>query len=474
MSYHSDSLTNPRPGESHGFWPGREEWRLLRGFYLAGGLTKLFEVFWPFQFAYLFLVMERPEWALLPLMAESGAALFLELPTGVVADRWGRKLSVLVGMGVSALALALVPLATAQSGTWQLAAVLACFAGWGAGTAFISGAREAWVVDNLAAEGRSDLVRVYFARADSFKALGTVGASGLGFLLLMTSSVSRALLDSLWLVGALGVILSLLVASSILEKAAPATAASDEPTGEWSALLMGFRIILRSPRLLLFSLALVAASFPEQAMDDAFDMAMLIRGMDARLLAPLVIVSELLGMPSPLIGLALARRFGTIRVLAWFALAAILGAGVMIFRPGLWITGFLYVALTFVDCVFDPLSLGHLQRLLPSSYRATATSTVMQLGGILELLGIGMFAMLLGEHSEEISESMPDLIEIFTGAATSVPQTPIVWPGLAVPDLAIVLFGASGLLSLPLLLWSATARKAEESRQEEAPPRGAG
>ena len=51
------------------FWPQRDERRLLGRLYLAVGIGERFDVIWPFQFAYLFMVMERPEWAVIPLLA---------------------------------------------------------------------------------------------------------------------------------------------------------------------------------------------------------------------------------------------------------------------------------------------------------------------------------------------------------------------------------------------------------------------
>jgi MFS family permease len=96
-------------------WPQRDERRLLGRFYLAGGIGELFDVIWPFQFAYLFMVMERPEWAVIPLLVESATALLAEIPTGAFADRFGRRRAVILGDVLSAAGLLLVPPAAQQS-----------------------------------------------------------------------------------------------------------------------------------------------------------------------------------------------------------------------------------------------------------------------------------------------------------------------------------------------------------------------
>ena len=69
--------------------------------------------------------------------------------------------------------------------------------------------------------------------------------------------------------------------------------------------------------------------------------------------------------------------------------------------------------------------------------------------------GIGLFALLLGEHSEELQAATPDLLEAFSGGAATHVDVPIGLFGLPVTDLAIVLFILAGLAATPLLLLGA-------------------
>ncbi len=93
------------------------------------------------------------------------AAVFLfELPTGVVADTYSRRLSLIVGylgMGTAWLAVAFV------SAPW---AVIALWAAWGIAYTFTSGAEEAWVADEVGA----DRVSRVFLRAARFGQAGAV------------------------------------------------------------------------------------------------------------------------------------------------------------------------------------------------------------------------------------------------------------------------------------------------------------
>lgn len=74
-------------------------------------------------------------------------AFLLETPTGIVADVYSRKLSVIIGFllfGLGFMLEGLIP---------TLASVLIAQVIWGAGATFISGALQAWIADELGEQG---------------------------------------------------------------------------------------------------------------------------------------------------------------------------------------------------------------------------------------------------------------------------------------------------------------------------------
>jgi MFS transporter, DHA3 family, tetracycline resistance protein len=96
--------------------------------------------------------------------AMEGAVFLFEIPTGVVADTYSRRLSLIIGylgMGAAWLAVGFV------STPWI---VIALWALWGIAYTFTSGAEEAWVADELGAE-RSSYV---FLRAARYGQAGAV------------------------------------------------------------------------------------------------------------------------------------------------------------------------------------------------------------------------------------------------------------------------------------------------------------
>jgi MFS family permease len=114
----------------------------------------------------------------------TAAMALFEVPTGVVADTRGRRVSFLLSESTLALGtLAYVGVAAINGGL-----LLFCLAGviLGLGYTFYSGAVEAWLVDALKATGYRDELDRVFARASIVSSIamitGTVGGGLLGQL----------------------------------------------------------------------------------------------------------------------------------------------------------------------------------------------------------------------------------------------------------------------------------------------------
>ncbi len=114
-----------------------------------------------------------------------GLVLF-EIPTGVVADAWGRRVSYLLG------ALTLLVSTLLYLYMWQIEAA---FWGWalasmtiGLGYTFFSGAVEAWLVDALAFAGFTDDLEIVFGRGQTVAgAAMLVGSVAGGFVAQLTN-----------------------------------------------------------------------------------------------------------------------------------------------------------------------------------------------------------------------------------------------------------------------------------------------
>jgi MFS transporter, DHA3 family, tetracycline resistance protein len=103
------------------------------------------------------------------------AVIFVfEVPTGIVADVYSRRLSVILGYGITGLAFAL------QGSFPYFLPILIGEMIWGLGWTFISGAEDAWLADEI---GEEKLARAYLRASQAGRIgslLGIVASSTLG------------------------------------------------------------------------------------------------------------------------------------------------------------------------------------------------------------------------------------------------------------------------------------------------------
>src|ERR687897_585902 len=115
----------------------------------------------------------------------AGMVLF-EVPTGIVADLWGRRASFLLGTITLAVTTGLyVLLWEVEAAFWAWAVVSLLL---GLGFTFFSGATEAWLVDALNATGFQGTLESVLARGQVFSGIAMLtGSVGGGYIAQATS-----------------------------------------------------------------------------------------------------------------------------------------------------------------------------------------------------------------------------------------------------------------------------------------------
>ncbi len=140
---------------------------------------------WVVVAVYLVRVLHLSPLQLVLMGTAMEAAVFLfEVPTGVVADTYSRRLSLIVGylgMGLTWMLVGIV------SQPW---AVIMLWAFWGISYTFTSGAYQAWITDEVGVENAGRLflrgARIRYAGA----VVGLVGLVGIGLLSLRASVIA--------------------------------------------------------------------------------------------------------------------------------------------------------------------------------------------------------------------------------------------------------------------------------------------
>ncbi|TCI36588.1 MULTISPECIES: MFS transporter [unclassified Exiguobacterium] len=111
-------------------------------------------------------------------------SIFLfELPTGLVADLYGRKRSIVIGTGLIGLAHLL------EGGIPEFWAIAIASSLWGIGWTFISGAEQAWIADEM---GNQELEQV-FLRGAQYSSLGRFIGIGIAVLFAEMTSVQTTI-----------------------------------------------------------------------------------------------------------------------------------------------------------------------------------------------------------------------------------------------------------------------------------------
>jgi DHA3 family tetracycline resistance protein-like MFS transporter len=316
------------------------------------------------------------------------ATIFLfEIPTGVIADTYSRRASVILGLaleGVSAIAIGL---------TESYAALIAASMLWGVAATCLSGAYEAWITDEVGVER---VGRVFLRNAQWAYAGAIVGALlGVGVALL---DLGLALV-----VGGAITLATAVVLVFVMPEHGFVRKPASERLGAWrdikTTAAAGGRLI-RAERLLLVIMAIAffigAAS---EGVDRLWE-AHLIRdvglpelfGLDpvvwfglinaAGLLAGIVITSLLIPRFEHADNASLAR--------ALMLLTAIVSASVVVFgvATGFAVALVAYMLARLARRITEPLYLTWLNRNIEdSSVRATVTSMVNQSGAFGEIAG---------------------------------------------------------------------------------------
>lgn len=165
----------------------KDERKHLGLFYLHSVLESTFAVVWIYWIVYL--LDQGFSYSIIGLvLAVNGASMaVLEVPTGALADAVSRKLSVIAGLCGFAFILFLIPFIKSPL------VLTVVFAVWGFPIALISGAAEAWVVDNLRAENREDLIKEFYVKISSITNLGSILAALLSGLIVQFLGM-----DALW------------------------------------------------------------------------------------------------------------------------------------------------------------------------------------------------------------------------------------------------------------------------------------
>ncbi len=343
-------------------------WLTISNLYFATVITND-----PFRLALLLVVLES-------------ATFVFEVPTGLVADSFSRKWSIVIGYiiwGGGFLLQALVPI---------YEVTLLSQAIWGLGFTFVSGAPEAWLVDELGQDEAASL----FIRGAQIGQVATLFGIAAGTAL---ATAHRALPIALG--GAATILLALILAAVMPETGFQRSAVKGLSVAQlWHTF--AFTLDMVKKRQALRTIVLIGLVIGSSVGGfDAMYAPHIVQNFALPLFEPeiwfglLLAAVTLLTLPA----LELAKRWlrqerqsRISRVLAAFACGTVLGNLVFVWLPSFYVAAFAFCLSQVLRTATKPLWMIWINHHAPSDARATVISLYWQSNA----LGQIAFAPLLG------------------------------------------------------------------------------
>jgi MFS family permease len=325
----------------------------------------------------------------------AGMVLF-EVPTGVVADSRGRRLSYLLGTVTLALTTALYLGLWYVRGpfwAWAVSSVLI-----GLGFTFFSGATEAWLVDALRATGFTGPLDGVFARGQVFVGAGMLlGSGGGGYLAQFAGLSAPYLLRA-------GVLVVVFVLAAVLMRDLGFTPERGGVLPEMRRIVRSsvrYGLQVRPVRWLMLAalctegVAIYVSYALQPYLLDLWgdESAYGIAGLSAALLAAAQIVG---GLITPAVRARFRRRTGLLLAMGTLAAAAVALIGLI---TNFWAVLALILTWGLVTAAAAPVRQAYLNGMIPSAQRATILSfdsLMSSTGGVVAQPALGGAADLWG------------------------------------------------------------------------------
>jgi DHA3 family tetracycline resistance protein-like MFS transporter len=322
------------------------------------------------------------------------ATIFIcEVPTGIVADVYSRRLSVLMGLLVTGVGLVLL-------GSFsRFETILVGSAVWGLGFTFISGALHAWISDEVGTDRAAPL----FVRGSQVELLARIAA-----IPVAVGIAYWHLNAPILIAGALLIVLALALSTAMPEQGFKRTAtAMRERVSLPKQVKTSVALISASPLLLtIFGIALFYGMTSEGF--DRLWTPYFIRDLGLPQSPSNITISSLNLTLEPIVWFGFIRMIGTFlalggselarrrldfsgdRVPHWlFAINAGQAAGLLLLAMagGFWVGLAGFWTATTLSRVYDPLYLGWLNKNARSEVRATVLSMSGQADALGQIAG---------------------------------------------------------------------------------------
>lgn len=326
-----------------------------------------------------------------------GSIFLFEVPTGVLADTYSRRLSVIIGIFLTGLGFSLQALVPTFAG------VLLAQLGWGIGNTFISGALDAWLTDET---GEAQIGGIMLRASQIGRIVGIgalIAAIGIGSINLALSMLIGALMFF-----ALGVYLLLFMNETGF------TPTPKEEREGWREMFKttreGVRMIRRRPALVTILISGVLFGMASEGYDRLID-AHIINNVGFPAIGNFepVVWFGALGLVGSFVGIFVTEYFrhridtsrqkALVRALAWINLVIVGGTIAVALVGSFWLAAALMLLRGTLMGLYDPLYRTWVNQDLDPKVRATILSMSGQTDALGQIAGgpaVGLIGRDLG------------------------------------------------------------------------------
>ncbi len=334
-------------------------------FYLHSILESSFALIWIYWV--VFLMDQGFSFAVIGIaLGLNGLSMtLLEVPTGALADAFGRKASTILGYIGFASVLLIIPSIT------DPILLIIVFTAWGLPVTLISGAVEAWVVDNFKAVDREDLIDDFFAKDQSINMLGFIFASIMAGLVVKYWSM-----DMVWYISGISMLATLPILAMQKEHHVPTKMnlrGTMKQTGQ--NIREGARFSISDKQVFYILLAMIFIALSGEFIMILRQPYMEVMGIPREFFGYITAIGAAICVGIPFLAKAIGQRAKKKSVyLAVHTLIFGLVMVIIFFVDMAWLAALVLIILSIRWSTFGPIFEPYFQNILPTEIRATMGS----------------------------------------------------------------------------------------------------
>lgn len=366
----------------------QNEIKLLYPFYAHSLLFNLSKVIMPFYVLYFLGIGFSFFQIALISGIRSVVSLVFEIPTGAIADKYGRKFSVILGYILTAISLALIPV-------WNNFFIVAIIFAFDAlFETFVSGADRAWAVDLIENSDKS-LLDDYFLKIRIFRNIGMIIAPVIAGYIIDASSMKN-----LWFIFAAGIIFSTIILALGKEIKVHQQKIQTSVKTQFKEIIEhskeAVRYAISHDVIILLFFGIFIFFFVDEISSLIWTPYIEKSGVSLPLIGYLFSIISALGIILPFLAQSLLKKRSKLFIL----FSSAIGYSVLLFIAGktssALLIALLFVLFSSIDEIFLPLEEALTNEFIGSGHRAAVLSIKSMTEALASIIGAPLAGFLLG------------------------------------------------------------------------------